>query len=260
MKKIIIAAFACIFPFLIFSGCNAVKNNQTNPSDNNLNNEDKNNRHIKGEVKELLTVEQLVEFHDGEERYPEGFIFEQLEGYGRVLNSAESQADAHDILEKNFNSGWCRTVENKLIIETDLFYGMCAKWAYQSEQMTEPTYYDEYVVSFKKNIYDVKTKKFGTKNADEIKNIIDYVYYSKSYNIGGSKVYSSEISVKDNKYEYVIYKLDVSEGDFGIQDCLMLTKCVHHIDSETGIMSDICNEMVGEVFIDGAGSNWGGVV
>ena len=169
MKKII-TAIACAIALFTLFGCNA--NNSFNdsslggdktyditPSDNDttLNNDSSSNGdnshaitppvkditpNLDGEIKELLSADELVEFHLNGNKYPENFVFDELVGYGRVIKSSYTQDEVHAVVEEHFTNSSCTVVENKLCVETDLFYGVYVKWAYQSKGMTSPTYYD----------------------------------------------------------------------------------------------------------------------
>lgn len=256
MKKIFIVATACIFSLFALCGCNdnADELKIAFPGDFIVDIEP-GDKTVIGYVSELLTLEQLVDFHENGEKYPEGFVFGQLNGYGRVLDSAESEAQAHETVNNVFTNSQYTVTENQLTVETDLFYGLYAKW----EHNTESYCYDEYVVCFKKNAYDAESKKFGTTNSDEIKGILDYLYYSNTYQIHGSKVYSSEISVKEGYYEYTNYCLQVCYGDWGLRDSLTFIKNVHQIAADTGETIKISSTTIGAAFVDGAGSSWGGI-
>lgn len=214
-------------------------------------------KHIHGEVNELLTVEEFVEFALNGARYPENFIFEELNGYGRVIESAASREEALELAAEHFNSDWCTTVENRLEIETDLFYGLYVKWDYRSGGAGEPvTYYDEYVVSFKKDVYDSENKQFFTENVEIIKSILNYTCYDHEYispeYLGfAGKVYSSDIVKIGDKCEYIAYGLTGVGGDWGMQDELNFLKLVVGIDLATGKTSYNI-ETVGKVYIDGA--------
>lgn len=244
MKKVLM--FALAVACALFSVCGCGKDcgdaADNEPSDG----------HIRGEISELLTVEELVEFHYNGAKYPENFVFAELQGYGRVLNSSSSADEARAVVESHFTNSMNTTVENSLEVETELFYGLYAKWEHRSQGSNEPTNYDEHVVSFKSGVYDAESGIFGTEDKDDIKKIIDYIYYSQTYQIGGSKVYDSEISVKDGKYRYLIYTLQVSYGDWGMQDALSLTKDEWLIDIATGKTEKSANEILGTVFVDGA--------
>lgn len=212
---------------------------------------DYSDKNVHGEVNELLTVDELVDFHLNGAKYPDNFIFEELNDYGRVIESSSSREDALSTATEHFNSGWGTTVECRLDVETDLFYGLYVKWDYRSGGVGEPTsYYDEYVVSFKKDVYDAENKQFFTKDKDEIKSILDYIYYSRTYQIFGSKVYSSNITLEGDKYTYTAYVLEFVGGDWGIQDALYFIRTEVRIDLTTGKM-EYNKEKVGTVYIDG---------
>lgn len=223
------------------------KSHNTSPTDTTLN--------ADGEIKELLSADELIEFHLNGNKYPEKFVFDELVGYGRVIKSSSTEDEVLAATEEHFTNNTCTVVENKLCVETELFYGVYVKWAYQSKEMTNPTYYDEYVVSFKTDAYDAENNRFGTINKDVIKKISDYIYYSKTYQIGGFKVYSSDINYKDGIYDYVIYLLEVCYGDWGVQDHLTFIKEERQIDEVTGEIA-LSRESLGDVFIDGDGMNY----
>ena len=56
----------------------------------------------------------------------------------------------------------------------------------------------------------------------------------QNYNIGGSKVLQSAISENSNCFEYTIYYIERSYGDWGLNDTLHFQKDVIEIDKETG--------------------------
>lgn len=234
-------------------------NNET-PGDNN---DDKN---VHGEVGELLTVDELVDFHENGEKYPDNFVFEELTGYGRVMPSTSSVAEALSMVKEYFTNGYYVAVEYKLTVETDLFYGIYVKWAYQSNGTIDMSrYYDEYVVSFKKSVFDYyfsyddsdyfgtfkHNLQFFTQDKGTIKSILDYYLYSWTYQIYGEKIYSTDINLQGDKYVYTAYILQVCLGDWGTQDQLSLIKRVIDIDLVMG-MVETNDEVVGEVYIDGA--------
>lgn len=274
MKKII-ASIACIVALFTLFGCNADNGNSNESSSNDSslivdnshdttkppvndttqNTTQNTSPNVNGEVKELLSVDELVEFHLHGNKYPENFVFDELGGYGRVIKSSSSEDEVLAVVEKHFTNDVCTVVENELCVETPLFYGVYVKWAFQREEMTAPTYYDEYVVSFKADAYDTENNQFGIKNKDEIKNILDYIYYSKTYQIGGYKVYSSDIHYEDGKYNYVTYLLEVCYGDWDVQDGLTFVKEVWQIDEATGNVTS-SRESLGTVYIDGDGMNY----
>lgn len=237
MKKIVLCLTVAVLALFSFCGCGA--GNKENEDEIR----DKSYRYG-GTVDELLSVEELFDFYINGNKFPENFVFEELDGYGRVIDSASSLDEAHKTVEKNFTSGFCKTVENRLVVETELFYGIYVKWSYM-----EDYFYDEYVVSFKSDVYDAETKKFGTNDADMIKKIINYVYYSKMYKIGGSKVYSSDICRKDGYFEYLIYYIATIGGDWDMPDNTYLMKEIIKIDADTGEELDKSREEIGCISI-----------
>ena len=183
-----------------------------------------------------LTEEELIDFHQNGAKYPENFVFKKISGYGRVIESTSSREEALTTAAEHFTCGDYVTVENRLTVETNLYYGLYVKWAYQSNGTVDMSrYYDEYVVSFKKSVYDAENMQFFTKDKKQIKQIINYIYYSRSYEIGGTKVYSSGITLDNNQYTYTAYLLLVTYGDWGVQDELRFVKLEHNIDLSTGL-------------------------
>jgi len=197
-----------------------------------------------------LTEEELIDFHYNGANYPENPIFEGLYSYCEVIGSASSREEAVSIVEKRC-SGINETVEeNKLMLETDLFYELYAKWFYQSEEMSEPYYYERYLISFKKDVYDRKNRQFITRDKEDIKSVIDYISYSMY-----GKVHSSYIARKGDKYEYTSYLLIKIGGDWGMMDQLTLFRVEVEIDLSTGKFTHK-HEEVQKAFIDGALTNF----
>lgn len=208
-----------------------------------------------GQVNELISLEELIDFHFNGAKFPQNFVFEELAGYGRVLNSASSAEEARGIVEENFTNESYEVTENTVNAETEIFYGLYAKWTSADGRGYS---YDENVVCFKKDVYDARTRSFHIKDADKIKKILDYIYYSQTYNVGGYKVYRSDISQKSGNLEYVIYRLKVCYGDWGMQDSLTFVKEVTVIDGQTG--KTTCNiSTVGYAMVDGKNTH-GGVI
>ena len=245
MKKVFTLMIACVLVLTLLCACN-------NTSDN----ENGNVREGEDIVVEL-TDDEIIDFNFNGKQYPENFIFEELQDYGRVIESSSSRKDALSTATEHFNSGWCTTVECRLTVETDLFYGLYVKWDYRNGGVGEPVaYYDEYVVSFKKDVYDFENKQFFTKNADIIRSILNYIcrdhlYISPEYLWFADKVYSSDIIKNGDKYKYIAYGLSRVLGDWGMQDELNFLKLVVEIDLATGKTS-YSVETIKQVYIDGA--------
>ena len=208
-----------------------------------------------GSVNELINMDELIDFHFNGEKYPAKFVLEELEGYGRVLDSASSAEQARQIVKEQFTNGSYEVTENTVNAETELFYGLHAKWTSTDGKNYS---YEEDVVCFKKQVYDYQTGRFFIKDEQKIKSILDYIYYSKTYNVGGYKVYSSDISKKDGKIEYVIYLLEVCYGDWGLQDSLTFVKEVREID-ESG-NTTCTRSVVGWAMVDGKNTHGGKII
>lgn len=261
MKKIFASVMACALALFLICGCNAVvaeRTEQVMPQNSAR-------EHLterSGQV--TLNRDEIIALHEKEEKYPATFGFKELEkeGYGRVVNSASSAKEACGIVTERFNSGHCKTVASELRAQTDCYFGVYAKWAYyQSGDFTkEPTsYYDELVVSFNKSKYDSENERFFTKDEGEIKQILDHLYYSGSYNWGGYKVYKSNLTRKSGKFEYEIYALEVCYGDWGIQDELSFVKETRAVDWMTGKAGAAKEELLQTVYVDGDGIKYGGM-
>lgn len=275
MKKVITIIVACLLALAVLCGCSwsadkggddNFNNDETTVGDKGAQDESgelppdngDGDKHIHGEVNELLTLDELIDFHLNGAKYPENFVFEELNGYGMVIKSASSREEAFLNVEERFNNGYCTVVENRLMVETDLFYGFYVKWRFQRDETETPYYYDEYAVSFNKAVYDNENMQFFTQDKDTIKLILNYVYYSRSYQTVGTKVYNSDISLKNDKFVYTAYVLTVVYGDWGLQDKLAFMRTEIQIDIATGETTHI-EEVVGTAFIDGNGMLWSGV-
>lgn len=262
MKKIFASVMACALALFLICGCNSVvaeRAEQVSP-ENSLT--ETVGERFGQEVK--LRREELIAFHNHGEKYPAGFAFPELAsaGYERVVGSASTAEEACEVVREHFNSGYCKTVVSELRAQTDCYFGVYAKWAYyQNGDFTkEPTsYYDELVVSFNKSKYDAENERFFTKDEGEIKQILDYLYYSRSYNLWGYKVYKSNLTRKSGKFEYEIYALEVCYGDWGIQDELSFVKETRAVDWMTGKAGAAKEELLQTVYVDGDGIKYGGM-
>ena len=247
MKKIFALIFGAFFVLSALCACDRGGKDGGN-----------NEPFYEGEVNERLSAEELIDFHQNGEKFPANFGFAELTGYGRVVSSASSRADALAVTQEKFTNEQCTVSENRVDLETDLFYGIYVKWLY-TEGESEPISYDESVVSFKTEVYDAKTQTFGTRNREEMKKILDYLYYDETCCIGGSKIYSSELTEKEGDSKYVLYYIQVNYGDWGLRDELSFIKEVRKIDLSSG-GTTLSRETVGMVLVDGKNSRYGEAV
>jgi len=197
------------------------------------------------------------------DKYPSNIGFINDKNYGRIVNSSSSVDNALEVVINHFthnrhSSSTSKVVEVILDIETELFYGVYVKWEHNNSGQL--SYYDEYVVSFKKDIYDCEVKKiitdsetsiFKTKNPVQIKQIMDYEYYNETYDIFRSKLLYSEVVEAENSYIYKSYGIRGVGGDWGIQDKISLIRTIWVIDKSTGEMALSSKITLKTIYVDG---------
>lgn len=281
MKKAILFLVTCMFAIALLCGCGTRKDSgqeynsdgiititddkpDDKAPDNNPEDKEKeenipsDGKNLHGEVNELLTVEELADFHLNGAKYPENFVFWESEGQGLVIESTSSREEALLAAEKLLTEKDCIILENRLAVETDLFYGIYLKKSHYSSALDRTLYYDYYLVSFKADVYDAETERFFTNDIDEVASIMNYLFYGWSYNWQGFKVYSADVSLINNSCEYTAYVLIAIYGDWGIQDELAFLRIDCHIDLATGELTHDY-ERVGTAFIDGKYTHSGGI-
>lgn len=184
-----------------------------------------------------LSNDELIEFSNSGDKFPDNFIDNKLNDYERIINSSNSTEEAKKAVLEEFNSnnmGYTnKVIKNNLLIESDYYYGLDVSWLYTQPNGKSSTY-SEKVISFKKSIYDSENSIFYSKDKTIIKEVLNLIYYMQNYNIGGSKVLQSAISENSNCFEYTIYYIERSYGDWGLNDTLHFQKDVIEIDKETG--------------------------
>ena len=184
-----------------------------------------------------LSNDELIEFSNSGDKFPDNFIDNKINDYERIINSSNSTEEAKKAVLEEFNSnnmGYTnKVIKNNLLIESDYYYGLDVSWLYTQPNGKSSTY-SEKVISFKKSIYDSENSIFYSKDKTIIKEVLNLIYYMQNYNIGGSKVLQSAISENSNCFEYTIYYIERSYGDWGLNDTLHFQKDVIEIDKETG--------------------------
>ena len=212
---------------------------------------------------EHISDEELEYIFKNHDKYPINIGYINDKHYGRIVNSSSSVDNALEEVTNHFTDNrysfsTCNVVEVTLDIETELFYGVYVKWEHNS--FGDLSYYDEYVVSFKKEIYDCKVKKFitdteisifNTDDPAQIKQIMDYKYYSKTYQILGSKLLQSEVTETENLYIYKAYGITCIGGDWGLQDTIFLIRNIWEIDKSSGEMVLSSSDTLKTIYIDG---------
>ena len=183
-----------------------------------------------------LSNDELIEFSNSGDKFPDNFIDNKLNDYERIINSSNSTEEAKRAVLEEFNSnnmGFTnKVIKNNLLVESDYYYGLDASWLYTPPNGKSSTY-SEKVISFKKSIYDSENSIFYSKDKTIIKEVLNLIYYMQNYNTGG-KVLQSAISENSNCFEYTIYYIERVYGDWGLNDVLHFQKDVIEIDKETG--------------------------
>lgn len=184
-----------------------------------------------------LSNDELIEFSNSGDKFPDNFIDNKLNDYERIINSSNSTEEAKRAVLEEFNSnnmGFTnKVIKNNLLVESDYYYGLDVSWLYTQPNGKSSTY-SEKVISFKKSIYDSENSIFYSKDKTIIKEVLNLIYYMQNYNTGGSKVLQSAISENSNCFEYTIYYIERVYGDWGLNDVLHFQKDVIEIDKETG--------------------------
>lgn len=212
---------------------------------------------------EQISYEELKYLYDNNSKYFSSIGQINNKKYGRIINSSSSTAAALEVAIKHFTDTryWYSVntvIEVKLDIETELFYGLYVKWEHNSEG--EKSYFDEYVISFKTDIYDCTVKKlindnessiFKTADKDQIKKVLDYKCYSITNQIYGCGIVYSEILDFDEYYTYKAYSLETVYGDWGLQDTVSMICSSYNINKTTGEISLLSNKILKTINIDG---------
>ena len=256
MKKrifiiVLVIIVLAIVSFMIFN-----KNNRITIDNNkNLDNLSNNELITLDNIENLddLSNNELIAFSNSGAKFPNGFIDKNLDNYERIINSSDSIEDAKNAVLKAFNNnnmGFKNEVtKNNIILQTDNYYGLDVSWLYTPPD-GDSTTYSEKVISFKKSIYDREKNIFNSKNKETIKEVLNLIYYMDNNGIGGSKVLQSSISETSDYFEYTIYYIRKTYGDWGINDVLHFKKDIQQINKITGEVSSRNSVELKEVEID----------
>lgn len=221
--------------------------------------------HINPNPFEMISDDELEYIFKNASKYPTDMGIINGKVYGRVINSSTTKENAIEVATEYFTDVRYQfstniVVDTYIDIETELFYGIYVKWEHDSAG--KKSYYDEYVISFKKNICDYTPKRlhigselkiiFKTNDLNIIKYVMDYLYYNDTYNIEGFILLNSIIEENDNEYKYTFYEIETCYGDWGLQDQVSLVKNVFIINKESGEVSTT-SEVIKTIYIDGGG-------
>ena len=196
-----------------------------------------------------FSSDELIEFSNSGDKFPDNFIDNKLNDYKRIINSSNSIEEAQNAVLEEFNSN-NKVIKNNLLVESDTYYGLDVSWLHTQTNGKSSTY-SEKVISFKKNIYDSENNIFYSKDKTIIKEVLNLRYYMQNYNDRGNKVLQSTISESSDCCEYTIYYIERVYGDWGINDVLHFKKDVIEIDKETGKINSTDSIEIKEIEIPG---------
>lgn len=235
MLKKILSLLMVFFMLFLFTACN----------DQSINYENLSNRKFKS-------------IYENYDKYPINMGYINGKNYGRVVSSSSSIEEAFEVVTNHFTDDSNIVVGINLDIETQFFYGVYVKWEHNSSGQL--SYFDEFVISYKKDIFDCKMKRsinddeyyiFTTKDTLIIKQIMDYIYYSETYEISGSKLFFSEVTETDDSFIYKSYGSRSVFGDFGLQDKIYLVRTIWEINKSTKELGLLSEDTIKTIYVDG---------
>lgn len=178
-------------------------------------------------VIEKFTDVQLEWVHKNAEKFPENFVFANLNDCAKVIESAKTKDEAIANAKEKYSTPVYDVTECKILSETDNFYVVYVKWVSKKDP-NNGKFREEKAVCFKENVFDVDDStsegEISSKDKGLIKNIFDYVYYCKYNNLGGYKVLYSEVTEEKASLKYTVYFVGTVYGDKGIMDEVSLYK------------------------------------
>ncbi len=178
-------------------------------------------------VIEKFTDIQLEWVHKNAEKFPDNFVFANLNDCAKVIESAETKAEAIENAREKYSTSVYDVTECKVLSETDNFYVVYVKWVSKKEP-NSGKFREEKAVCFKENVFDVDDStgegEIFAKDKGLIKNIFDFTYYCKYSNLGGYKVLYSEVTEDKASLKYTVYFVGTVYGDKGIMDEVSLYK------------------------------------
>lgn len=234
MLKKILVSITFLFMIFLFSACD-----QQTPDFENLSNR------------------ELKSIYESYDKYPINIGHINGKNYGIIVSSSSSAEEALEVATNHFTNDSNTVVGFKIDIETQFFYGVYIKL--ENNSSAQLLYYDEYVISYKKDIFDclVKSKAtdiehsyFNTKDQLLIKQIMDYKYYSETYQTSGSKLFYSEVVQTDDSFFYKTYGSELIGGDTGMQDKISLVRIIWEIDKSNGELSLSSKDTIKTIYVD----------
>ena len=144
--------------------------------------------------------------------------------YGRIISSSDSTEDAIRVCTRHFTDNRYTVaintvVECNVIYESDILYGVYVKWEVNGY------YYEENVISFKKNIADitvlnviyddVESFNIYTKDEEIINKILLYL---SSYKASFNTIFDYEVYDEDDFIKMSVYSYYIVGGDWDMSD------------------------------------------
>ena len=191
----------------------------------------------------ILSKNEIMEYVYEDKDVPSDFLqsdlaenIEQIKGVypirvEHLMHSANSLDEAMDIAYSFFGEDQKNNIEITLVSENKYYYLL------NSKSILDYTPDNYYIFTiFKKDIFEVKTKTLYTKDTEDIKNILNTVYYIDSE----GKIVSSKIT----NSKYSLYFIDVSYGDNNVKDEIYYKKIdvsLKNKDEQGNIVLDLPN-------------------
>lgn len=191
----------------------------------------------------ILSKNEIMEYVYEDKDVPSDFLqsdlaenIEQIKGVypirvEHLMHSANSLDEAMDIAYSFFGEDQKNNIEITLVSENKYYYLL------NSKSILDYTPDNYYIFTiFKKDIFDVETKTLYTTDTEDIKNILNTVYYIDSE----GKIVSSKIT----NSKYSLYFIDVSYGDNNVKDEIYYKKIdvsLKNKDEQGNIVLDLPN-------------------
>lgn len=110
-----------------------------------------------------FSSDELIEFSNSGDKFPDNFIDNKLNDYKRIINSSNSIEEAQNAVLEEFNSN-NKVIKNNLLVESDTYYyieRVYGDWGIND------------VLHFKKDVIEIdkETGKINSTDSIEIKEI-----------------------------------------------------------------------------------------
>lgn len=235
--KITLAIILSLLCMTVMLGC------QKKPPENDVPTEDEAYSPASTErVYEELSEDDFFSIVDGNgnEIYKSLYHVDEKQ-YGRIISSSVSAENAVEIGTRHFTDERSGipypniVLECNVIYESDLFYGVYVKWKVHN------TEYEENVISFKKQLFDITVRnaiygdldsyKAITDDEDGIETLLLYLFHHEN---SLHNVLDYETKSGESEFEMTVYSYDICYGDWDMQDEYRLYRQSIAVNKETG--------------------------